>query len=170
MTRIYVAGPMSGLPELNFPAFHAEAARLRMLGHTVINPAEINSDISAQWADCMLADIDQLVTCDGISLLPGWDRSRGAKIEHHIATELHLVIHNGTAFAGSVVPPAMRRWADRMRGEIQHMVRCRALALGEDWPASRGDCLKRYIALELGLPIAYQEPFDKGVFALENVL
>ncbi len=32
MKRIYLSGLMSGLPELNFPAFHAEAARLRALG------------------------------------------------------------------------------------------------------------------------------------------
>ena len=32
MKRIYLSGPMSSLPELNFPAFHAEAARLRALG------------------------------------------------------------------------------------------------------------------------------------------
>ena len=29
--RIYVAGPMTGYPDLNFPAFHAETARLRAL-------------------------------------------------------------------------------------------------------------------------------------------
>ena len=42
--KIYCAGPMTGLPELNFPAFHAEAARLRAFGYEVINPAEINPD------------------------------------------------------------------------------------------------------------------------------
>ena len=42
--KIYIAGPMTGLPELNFPAFHAEAARLRAFGYEVINPAEINPD------------------------------------------------------------------------------------------------------------------------------
>ncbi|WP_457825134.1 DUF4406 domain-containing protein, partial [Staphylococcus aureus] len=36
MTRIYVAGPMSGLPELNFPAFHAAAAELRAQGFDVV--------------------------------------------------------------------------------------------------------------------------------------
>ena len=42
--RIYVAGPMTGHPELNFPAFHAAATELRALGHHVENPAEINAD------------------------------------------------------------------------------------------------------------------------------
>ena len=31
MTRIYIAGPMSGLPDLNYPAFNAMAERLRAL-------------------------------------------------------------------------------------------------------------------------------------------
>lgn len=88
MKKIYIAGPMSGLPELNFPAFHAEAARLRAMGHQVINPAEINDDPAAKWEDCMRADIAQLVNCDSIHLLPGWEKSRGATLEHHIAAAL----------------------------------------------------------------------------------
>ncbi len=90
--KIYIAGPMTGLPELNFPAFHAEAVWLRAMGHQVVNPAEINADLGAKWEDCMRADIAQLVTCDGIHLLAGWERSRGAKLEHHIARELGLIV------------------------------------------------------------------------------
>ena len=90
MTRIYLAGPMSGLPDLNFPAFHAAAARLRAAGHDVVNPAEINPDPGAAWAQCMRADIAQLVTCEAIALLPGWEQSRGARLEHHIATQLGM--------------------------------------------------------------------------------
>jgi hypothetical protein len=92
MTKIYIAGPMSGLPELNFPTFHAAAAVLREQGFTVINPAEINPDVGADWAECMRADIAQLVTCDTIYLLPGWEKSRGAKLEHHIADALGMTV------------------------------------------------------------------------------
>lgn len=90
MRRVYIAGPMSGIPDLNFPAFHAAAAKLRELGFDVINPAEINTDPSAGWAACMRADIAQLVTCDAIALLPGWQKSRGASLEHHIAVALGM--------------------------------------------------------------------------------
>lgn len=90
--RIYLTGPMTGITQLNFPRFNAEAARLRELGFTVINPAEINADTSRSWRDCMRADIRELVTCDAIALLPGWERSRGASLEHHIATALNLWI------------------------------------------------------------------------------
>ena len=60
--RIYLAGPMTGLPQLNFPAFHAAAAHLRTYGYTVINPAEINPDHSMSWEACMRKDIAELVT------------------------------------------------------------------------------------------------------------
>ena len=74
--RAYIAGPMSGLPDLNFPAFHEAAARLRAFGWDVVNPAEINPDHGMPWAECMRRDIAQLVTCQGIVLLSGWENSR----------------------------------------------------------------------------------------------
>lgn len=92
--RCYLAGPMSGIEALNFPAFHVAAARLRATGLEVINPAEIVPDQTAKWEDCMRADIAALVTCDRIALLPGWQKSRGATLEHHIATALGMeVVH-----------------------------------------------------------------------------
>jgi len=81
---------MTGLPDLNFPAFHRAAATLRASGYDVINPAEINPDPTAGWEACMRQDIAQLVTCEAIALLPGWQNSRGAKLEHHIATHLGM--------------------------------------------------------------------------------
>lgn len=90
--RWYVAGPMTGYPDLNFPAFHRAAADLRALGHHVENPAEINPMIGADWADCMRADIRHLVTCDAILTLPGWTESRGASLEVHIAQALGMRI------------------------------------------------------------------------------
>ena len=44
MKRIYLSGPMTGLPGLNFPAFAAITANLRAYGHTVTNPAELYPD------------------------------------------------------------------------------------------------------------------------------
>lgn len=90
--RIYIAGPMTGLPELNFPAFHAMAAILRGAGHDVVNPAEINPDTTMAWHDCMRRDIAELVTCDTIYLLDGWMESKGATLEHHIAERLGFQI------------------------------------------------------------------------------
>lgn len=91
----YVSGPMSGLPDLNFPAFHAAAQKLRGMGFEVVNPAELNPDAEAKghtWATCMRVDIKALMECDHIFMLPGWRASRGAKLEHHIAKSLGMTI------------------------------------------------------------------------------
>ncbi len=100
--KLYLAGPMTGYPELNFPLFHAEAARLRSLGFEIVNPAEINADPSAAWLDCMRADIKQLVDCDGIALLPGWEQSRGATLEHAIARGLGFRVFQSKYLIGLV--------------------------------------------------------------------
>lgn len=104
MTRYYLAGPMSGIENLNFPAFHREAAYLRGLGHEIVSPAEVNVGADAlvasgalppeqhaeHWTACMRRDIVQLVACDGIFMMPGWERSKGASLEHYIARQLGL--------------------------------------------------------------------------------
>lgn len=91
--KAYIAGPMTNLPELNWPAFNAAAADLRALGHEIVNPAEINTDPTADWRTCMRADIKQLVDCDAIVMLPGWEKSRGATLEHQIAVGLGMRVH-----------------------------------------------------------------------------
>ena len=55
--KAYIAGPMTGRKDLNFPAFHAEAKKWRDLGHEIINPAELNPDPTMPWAECMRRDI-----------------------------------------------------------------------------------------------------------------
>lgn len=92
MTRLrcYIAGPMTGLPDLNFPAFHAAAARLRDAGIDAVSPAEICPDQTATGGECMRADIRELVTCDAIVLLDGWGLSRGASLEFLIAQRLGM--------------------------------------------------------------------------------
>ncbi len=90
--RIYLSGPMSGVPEHNFPAFNAYAAGLRGRGYTVVNPVEINPDATMSWEQCLRADIKALCDCDGIALMPGWERSKGAQLEQHVAHRLGLNI------------------------------------------------------------------------------
>lgn len=88
--RVYIAGPMTGLPEFNFPAFHAMAATMRAEGWHVENPAEHGHVDGAEWADYLRFDIGRLSTCEAIMLLPGWSRSRGARLEVHIAKEIGM--------------------------------------------------------------------------------
>jgi|SRR6478736_7495405 len=116
--RVYIAGPMTGYPDLNFPAFHAAAFDYRNRGCHVENPAEINggdAEIAAwelmddeqrqeHYAACIRKDITHLITCETIVLLPGWENSRGAKLEYHTASMLGLsVVYAPGAWTGKVV-------------------------------------------------------------------
>lgn len=92
MTTVYISGPMTGLPELNFPAFNAAAFRLRAAGFSVVNPAELCPDPAADWSQCMRADIKALCDCDVIALLPGWEDSKGAHLEVHIAHRIGIKV------------------------------------------------------------------------------
>lgn len=89
--RCYVAGPMTGYPELNYPAFHAASERLRQLGFEVVSPAELNP-ITEGYRAAMCKDILALIECDHIYLLDGWEKSKGATLEHHIATVLDIPV------------------------------------------------------------------------------
>ena len=90
--KIYLAGPMTGYADFNFPHFEKMAKILRDLGHDVINPAEIDMGPNPTWGDCMRADITALMTCTGIAMLRGWELSRGATLENHIAKGLSMQI------------------------------------------------------------------------------
>lgn len=89
MAKVYIAGPMTGYPQLNYPAFHAAAARLRGMGFEVISPAELNPE-TTPYREAMLNDILALVECDHICMLQGWQASKGATLEHHIAAVLGI--------------------------------------------------------------------------------
>lgn len=97
--RIYIAGPMSGLPDNNYPAFHAAAVRLRARGWHVENPAESPAphvNANCEWTAYMRMGISQLMTCHAIYLLPGWQDSAGASLEYTIARRLNLPIYEHT--------------------------------------------------------------------------
>lgn len=110
--KIYVAGPMRGIPEFNFPAFHAAADMLRFEGHEVFNPAEKDNekhgtDISKGNAtgdeaiakaehgfnlrEALGADLAWICAeADAVALLPGWENSKGARAEAATAMALGL--------------------------------------------------------------------------------
>lgn len=112
--KIYVAGPMRGIPEFNFPAFHKAAAGLRAEGHIVFNPAERDNehhgtDISkgnmtgdeslaaAQHGfnlrEALGAELAWICAeADAIALLSGYENSKGALAEYHTAKALGLDI------------------------------------------------------------------------------
>ncbi len=112
--NIYIAGPMRGIPEFNFPAFKASTAKLRAEGHLVFNPAERDNeihgtDISAgnltgseeqataehgfSLRDALGHDTAWICQhADAIALLPGWEQSKGAMAERALGIALGLEI------------------------------------------------------------------------------
>ena len=112
--KIYLAGPMRGIPEFNYPAFHSYAAILRAEGHEVFSPAErdierLGIDISKgnSTGDNALAEVqhgfnirealrdDMIFICmeaDAVALMPGWENSKGAKAERATAIALGLKV------------------------------------------------------------------------------
>ena len=89
---VYISGPMTGVPDY-MERFQAAADLLIAKGHTVVNPANMEQVIDGEISyDRILAmDIALLEHCDAICLLPGWQRSKGAKAERVRARELRLV-------------------------------------------------------------------------------
>lgn len=93
-TKVYLAGPMSGLPEYNYPAFFHAAELLRERGLIVENPAEhAQRNPQPSWNGYMRQALKLMLDCEQLFLLPGWGRSVGAVIEHDLANELEMPIH-----------------------------------------------------------------------------
>lgn len=100
--RIYLSGPMSGYPDLNYPLFHTVAAELRSYGHEVYNPAEFEHDEPVFPLRRAMAAYAQFICleADAIVLLPGWEKSLGVSAELALAKNCRLAIF----FHGEVKP------------------------------------------------------------------
>ena len=97
MTKLYLAGPMTGYPRWNFDAFAEATAALRAAGYEVISPAEHDlaqgfdpdAPVSEYTLEdrhaAMRADIEAVLSVDGLATLPGWEASEGATLEVAVA-------------------------------------------------------------------------------------
>lgn len=105
----YLGGPMTGIPQFNFPEFQRVAARLRAGGMNIVSPAELDDPETEAAA---LASLDgapgsgaangeayedflgrdliivSLPTCVGMICMPGWHNSRGARGESWVISYL----------------------------------------------------------------------------------
>lgn len=112
MPTLYVAGPMTGIPNFNYPHFREVGDSLRECGFTVLNPVDVDAMHEAErnmvdaslrhvCADCdngikhewhwyMRRTLKMMLEADGVALLRGWERSRGAKLEVEVAKGLGL--------------------------------------------------------------------------------
>ncbi len=90
--KIYLAGPMRGLPGFNFPEFHKYAALLRSRGHEVFSPAEVRIPQDNMRA-IFATEMDWICReAEAIALMPGWMQSKGARAEAALAIALDLKV------------------------------------------------------------------------------
>ena len=93
--RLYIAGPMTGIEDYNFPEFNRVAGELAKQGHEIYNPATSFSGRQDLPYDMYLRHALQLVTMvEGIVLLEGWSNSRGALTEVHAGMSCVLPFYN----------------------------------------------------------------------------
>ena len=96
--KLYIAGPMTGLPDYNFPAFYAAAAHLRGMGHEVVNPAELPAPDDPTWEKYLRGALRAMLTCEAVVLLPGWVKSNGARLERMVADRLRMPVYDYAHF------------------------------------------------------------------------
>lgn len=91
--RYYLAGPMSGMPEYNYPAFDEIAAGLRARNLEVVSPHELHEgELGYPWEYYIKADLRAMLECGALVLLPGWRKSRGARLECNVADNVKMFI------------------------------------------------------------------------------
>ena len=83
--RVYISGPMTGIPEYNRAAFEEAYWRLAMDGRQPVNPWSLGEVKGWTHFNYMRRDIVALAACDAIYMLPRWWRSRGARKEWLVA-------------------------------------------------------------------------------------
>jgi hypothetical protein len=97
--KIYIAGPISGVPEGNKRGFQNMSNKLEERGIPYINPrakgfkegdAPEGVDV---WTYLMKASLTEMMECDAIVLLDGWMESRGASIEYRLALDLGMPVY-----------------------------------------------------------------------------
>ena len=91
--KIYISGPMTGYKNHNIEAFKRAEKYLREIfpDAEIVNPAD-NQGKCNTWVEYMKLDIKQLLECDSIYMLLGWNASNGANLELEIAQNLDFKI------------------------------------------------------------------------------
>lgn len=78
---IYISGPMAGYPNHNRAEFKEAANKLRRVGFEVLNPLDNGLGEGLAWDAYLRADLKMVCDATALALLPGWEASRGARLE-----------------------------------------------------------------------------------------
>lgn len=110
--KLYVSGPISGHHDGNLPAFRAAARYLNRIGYETVVPHDCTPNVHDgpcprgyarphvgihsehdSTACFVRGDLRELLTCDGIFLLRGWEYSVGARAEFELAAISGLAVY-----------------------------------------------------------------------------
>jgi hypothetical protein len=120
---IYLCGPMTGRPQFNIPLFDRVTAALRAQGYDIVSPGELDdaetracalaspdgapgsgSNNGQTWGDFLSRDIKIVVdNCEGIAMLPDWEKSRGARLEVYAALLQRHAFHEVNILVNGIV-------------------------------------------------------------------
>lgn len=140
MKRVYIAGPMTGIPRFNFPAFDYATIRWRDAGWEVVSPADLTRDLWRErfgedfdpastdpaisaggdiYRDFLREDIRAILSCDAIALLPGWRKSKGVAVELTVARAMKLAVLDAETFEPIPAESALEEAQRLVHGDRQ---------------------------------------------------
>ncbi len=90
ITKLYVAGPMSGYEDCNYPLFSKVAAELGEK-YEVANPAKVRYG-RYHYVDLIRDDLRLMLDCHGVAVLDYWWESVGARNEVNVAGILKMPV------------------------------------------------------------------------------
>lgn len=93
--KIYISGGITGVKNYK-ERFARAAAIIEEKGHEAINPCDIQAIFkpgTTSWEQYMMVDKGMLQACAAVYFLPGWEKSKGSRIEHKWAIEFGLKIY-----------------------------------------------------------------------------
>lgn len=118
--KLYIAGPMTGVPYWNVPLFERVAAALREKGTECIVPIELDGSTyrdfcladptgrgkiqdGRTWGDFLARDVKCIADeVDGVVMLPDWYQSKGARLEVFVAIQTKKALWDVVLEEGNV--------------------------------------------------------------------
>lgn len=106
--KVYLSGPITGIQNYNIAEFKKYEKKFKHLNFEVVNPHKLFSkeevdEINKAYDEkkitfeeyhsyFMKRDIKEMMNCDFIAVLDGWEKSKGANIEVYIARNINMPI------------------------------------------------------------------------------
>ena len=86
--NIYISGPITGMKASECKrAFNRAKREIKRRGHYPVSPVDLGKilPVSFEHEDYMAVDIQVLLRCDAVLMLPGWEKSHGCQRERFMA-------------------------------------------------------------------------------------